>query len=288
MGHISFRKQAVLRDETTGMYSLASEEDSQAALDWVLAARTRQLQKNQLSVGCMLPPALLKVALGELLADFARSPANRPCVGTRAHDSSTTTATAASSTAPARKLKSIFKAMCHMVFGDQIVVMTILVHGRYGPDLMAELSEKIREARAQRRCVPKTQQAATRRHQQVRKLRNSIRNTLLARGVNLDGQRVAASADGACSSYHGTSSFSCPRCGRALCTSCSRQTRQTHPTNSVDSHMFPVDITWPTHRFPFKATPPQFMNILPETSSRISQKQPQDPTLPVYGHMRQG
>jgi hypothetical protein len=151
--------------------------------------------------------------------------------------------------------------MCHIVFGDQIVVMTILVHGRYGPDLMAQLSDKIREARAQRRCVPKTQQAATHGHQQVHKLRNSVRNTLLARGVNLDGQRGAASADGVCSSYHGTSSFSCPRCGRALCTSCSRQTRQTHPTNSVDSHMFPLDITWPTHRFPFKATPPQFMNI---------------------------
>jgi hypothetical protein len=208
----TFRAQAVIRDETTGAYSLASVADSKQALNWVIAARTRQLQLHGLAVDSQLTPVMYKSALDELRKDFARSPANRPTK--RAHTDSNGRAALSN-----KDLKSNFKAMCHMVFGDQMVVASILVNGQHGPDEMAVLTKRIQELREQRRHLPKSQQALAKQHQSNRKWRNTIINTLKRRGVDMES---ASGSSSQCSSCQRATWLTCKRCARSVCTSCSR------------------------------------------------------------------
>ena len=203
------------------VYSLASKEQTSEAIQWALTA--------DLDVGATLPPPLLGAAMETLMQQWSCTPANH-AKRRRGQGSATTDLTGANTTTSRAVLKGRFKAWSRLVFGDMLILQSIVLTGRYSTGHLARVGQAQRGMQQQAtyiKVVGIERTATGKSQQENRKWLRWVENQLLARGVNISraSSSATASAPAACQNCSGEATHACKICKQALCQRCCRSDR---------------------------------------------------------------
>jgi len=213
-------------------YSLASVEQMHEAIRWALSARVRVLEAEghrQCDLTQTLTETKVKEAMEYLIEQWSKTPSNKRRHGEM---SSPVTDTRA-------QVKGRFKAWARMVFGDLLILQSIVLTGKYSPAHMRTVTGVHTEQKAQAqwgRVVAYDTNGKS--HQHHRKMMNWLGNVIKARGLPLPrapwatgsaptgfpspGARLATESAPTCCHCSHSSEGECRLCHRALCRLCRR------------------------------------------------------------------
>lgn len=201
------------------MYTLATDMETRDAIRWALSARVAQLLAEGKPLDATLPPELLKKAMDDLLQQWRATAANK-----RRHGE------ASPMTESSHVIKGRFKAWARLVFGDLMILQSIVITGEYSGrhlDAVAKIRTLQREQTMFGNIVA-PRAAAGKDHQNNRKWMKWLENQLRSRGAQVPRHRGSASSRSVtdsgptCAHCHYSSNSTCQLCCRPLCRSCRR------------------------------------------------------------------
>jgi hypothetical protein len=169
-----------------------------------------------------LKAEMLKKAMDELLRQWSSTAANK-----RRHGE------ASPMTEPAKVLKGRFKAWARLVFGDLLILQSIVLTGQYSSSQLRKVSQIRASVQEQTKIarVIAPQSGDAKEHQNNRKWMKWLENQLRSRRVPLPGRShpVTGSVNGSgtssglkCSGCPRSSDSTCRLCSRPSCRSCMR------------------------------------------------------------------
>lgn len=168
-----------------------------------------------MDIHATLQPEMLKEAMESLLQQWSKTPANGANKRRHGETSPMTQARHA--------LKSRFKAWARMVYGDFIILQSILITGKYSSTHVGAVAKIRAEQKFQttygRIVAPHTE---ARTHQSNRKWMRWLENQMLARGLRVPTTPLATDSAPTCCHCIAVSSSNCGICHRPLCSRCRR------------------------------------------------------------------
>ena len=194
------------------IYSLATEEQTHEAFRWALAARVIQLEANDMDVNATLRPEMFKQAMEALMQQWSRTDANKHRHGETSP-----------MTQSRRALKSRFRVWARAVYGNFIILQSLLITGKYSSTHVGLVAKVQANQTIQytygRIMAPHTE---ARKHQRNRKWMRWLENQMQARGLLKPTTRMATDSAPPCSHCFAVSSSECIICHRPLCGQCRR------------------------------------------------------------------
>jgi len=162
-----------------------------------------------MDIHATLQPEMLKEAMEALLQQWSKTPANGANKRRHGETSPMTQARHA--------LKSRFKAWARMVYGDFIILQSILITGKYSSTHVGAVAKIRAEQKFQttygRIVAPHTE---ARTHQNNRKWMRWLENQMLARGLRAPTTPLATDSAPTCCHCIAVSSSNCVICLRHL------------------------------------------------------------------------